>query len=759
MAKSPSLAKNGIFYLIYNIFNALFPFAIAIYLTKVIVLDTEVIGEVNYALNIVSYFALFAFVGIPTYGMREVAKCKDDPAALNKLFTELFLINTVTTTIACACYVALIFMVPAFRGELFMLYLIVGIEVVLNFFNISWLFEGLEKFGINAVVNVLCKTISFVFLVLFVKSEGQMLIYGLLSVLGISGYYFFLFLFFPKYVKFDFKGLHFKRHLKPILLLVVVNLAIEIYSLIDVTMIGVIIADSKAPVAYYKFAHQIQKTLLMVINTFTLVLVPRLAKFYKEEKYDDYNKLISGAFNLIIMLAIPMVIGVFFVSDAIVVWVYNEEFIASSPILKVLTLAILISPIGYLLGSRVCLVTNKEKYMPIAVGIGAVVNIGLNIWFIHLWGALGAAIASVASEVVVMVVYLIFSHKLFKLKVSILNFVKILVALLVMSGYLVAIYFLVEHQVLKICLEIVGAIIIYFGVLLLLREQTIFGAVKKLLHKGNNHPEIIEEPAPELTIEEVQQGGLVVLNKIKEICEKENIKYFLVYGTLIGAIRHKGFIPWDDDIDICMSRPDYERFINYFIEHQEELKPFELLHYRTNKKYIYPIVRVSDSRYKINYDNAKEYGLGLFVDIYPLDGYNPNDTKYNKKLLRLNSVIYVAGLKRMTKARNFLRNIPKFIIFIYTRFVSINRLLKKVDKLAQKYSYEDSEYVKPLVIKTLKPLAKKDIKELIEVDYEQYKYAIPKEYDAILKDTYGDYMELPPEEERVGHHFYKAYKK
>ncbi len=489
MAKSPSLAKNGIFYLIYNIFNALFPFAIAIYLTRVIHLEADTIGEVNYALNIVSYFALFAFVGIPTYGMREVAKCKDDPVALNKLFTELFLINTITTTISAGFYIGLIFIVPAFRGELLWLYLIVGIEVLLNYFNISWLFEGLEKFGITAIVNVLCKIVSFVFLVLFVKSEGHILIYGLLSVLGISGYYAFLFLFFPKYVRFDFKQLQFKRHIKPIVLLVVVNLAIEIYSLIDVTMIGIIIKDSKAPVAYYKFAHQIQKTLLMVINTITLVLVPRLTKFYKDEKYDDYNKLISNAFSLIIMLAIPMVIGVYFVSDNIVVWLYGDEYSVSSNILKILSLAVLISPIGYLLGSRVCLVTNNEKYMPIAVGIGAVVNIGLNIWFINLWGAVGAAIASVISEVVVMVVYIIFSHKYFKLKINVLNFVKILIGLIVMSGYLVAIYFLVKPEVLKIVLEIVGAIIIYFALLLILRENSCMSAFNKVFKRNK----IVEE--------------------------------------------------------------------------------------------------------------------------------------------------------------------------------------------------------------------------------------------------------------------------
>ena len=482
MAKRPSLVKSSIFYLIYNIFNAVFPFMTALYVTRI--MSSEVIGDVTYALNIVTYFALFAFVGIPTYGMREVAKNKDDPEALNRLFTELFLINAITTTISVGAYIGLVFMVPAFRGAKLLLYLIIGIEVILNYFNISWLFEGLEKFGIIAIVNVVSKVISFVFLVLFVKSDGENILYALFSVIGISGYYALLFCLFPKYTKFTFKGLHFKQHIKPIVLLVVVNLAIEIYSLIDVTMIGTIIKESKSAVAYYKFAHQIQKTILMVINTITLVLVPRLTKFYKDEQYDEYNDLLKKSLTVVILLAVPMVIGVMFVSDNVVVWLYGDEYIASSILLKVLSLAVLVSPIGYLLGSRVCLVTNNEKYMPIAVGAGALVNIGLNIWFIIMWGALGAAIASVISEVVVLVVYLIFSHKFFHFDVDIKNYAKILLAVVLMTGYLFAIHFLVPQPILKIALEVSGAILIYFLTLLLVRESSVFSMFKKVFKRG-----------------------------------------------------------------------------------------------------------------------------------------------------------------------------------------------------------------------------------------------------------------------------------
>ena len=481
MNKKPSLVLGSIFYLIYNIFNAVFPFITALYVTRI--MSSEVIGNVSYALNIATYFALFAFVGIPTYGVREIAKNKDNPEAMNKVFTELFLINIVSTTISTGAFIALIFIVPEFCGAHLWLYLIVGIEIILNLFNISWLFEGLEKFGIIAIVNVLSKVTSLVFLFLFVKSDENNLVYALLSVVGISGYYALLFALFPKYAKFTFRGLTFKKHIKPILLLVVVNLAIEIYSLVDVTMIGAIMRDSKSHVTYYKYAHQIQKTILMVINTITLVLIPRLTQHYNNGRIDEYNDLLGRALTIVILLSFPMVIGVMFVSDAAVVWLYGEEYIVSSMILKILSLAVIVSPIGYLLGSRVCLVTNNEKYMPIAVGAGALVNIGLNIWFINLWGEEGAAIASVVSEVVVVVVYLIFSYKLFKIKIDWFNYLKIFIGLVVMTGYLLLIHFLVNPLVLKISLEIAGAIVLYFGLLLVLRESSCLALFRKVFKR------------------------------------------------------------------------------------------------------------------------------------------------------------------------------------------------------------------------------------------------------------------------------------
>lgn len=124
----------------------------------------------------------------------------------------------------------------------------------------------------------------------------------------------------------------------------------------------------------------------------------------------------------------------------------------------------------------------------------------------------------------------------------------------------------------------------------------------------------------ELTLRQMQEGALNILKKLDGICREQGLRYFLFYGTLIGAIRHKGFIPWDDDLDVAMPRPDFDKLVAYCRRHRQELQPMQLMTVDDNPRYVYPIARFSDTRYRVKYQGIRDYGLGLFVDIYPLDG-------------------------------------------------------------------------------------------------------------------------------------------
>lgn len=479
-----SLAKNTIYYLIYNVLNILFPFLNGIYVARVL-LPTDV-GAVLYAQNIVQYFVILAFFGIPTYGLREIAKAKDDTLQRNKIFTELFIINMVSTLVFSAIYLGLIFSVASFRQNI-ALYLVVGLSLAFNMIDICWLYEGMEEFKFVSVRSIIFKTASFIALILFVKSTDDYLIYAIISVIGLGGNHVVNMLCHRRLAKFDFKGLNIKRHLKPVLLIVAVNLSIELYTLVDTTMLGIICGEEN--VAFYSYGSKINRIILQVVNTFTMVVVPKLASCVKEQDAKTFNELLSKTLRIIILLALPMIVGIQFVAGGIIEILYTSTYSSSATVLRILSLVIIISPIGYLLGSRVCLVTGHENKMLISVVIGAVCNIIGNAILIPYYKEYGAAIASVISEIVIMIVYVLQGKKFFTLSSVRLNALKIVIATLVIGVALILLSTLQLSKLLLIAVEIVVAVILYFTVLIILKEEDVFGVWKNLvakLRKANN---------------------------------------------------------------------------------------------------------------------------------------------------------------------------------------------------------------------------------------------------------------------------------
>lgn len=465
-----SLTKNSIFYLVYSVLNVIFPLITGIYVARI--LFPEDIGLVETARNLASYFVIFAFLGIPTYGLREISQARNDKKELNKLYSELIVINSISTFVFLILYMIIIFTVKAYRQNI-VVFLISGIAITLNFLNNSWLFEGLEKFDYISIRNFIFKCISLILLIIFVRDSNDYLTYAFITVVGTAGNYVLNVINSKRYVKFSLKQLNLKRHMKSIMYLVVVNLAIEIYSMVDITMLGLMC--KKEVVTYYAYGIKIQKILLQVINTFTMVLVPRIALYYKEDRMDEFNSLITKVLSIILIISLPIIIGINFVGDSLITKIYGETYIRSSDVLKILIMVILVSPIGYLLGSRIMLVTNNEKKMIVPVGVGALVNMVGNAYLIPRFEEIGAASASVISEVVVTVIYIVISHKYFeldrkKLKETLL---KVFVALSVMFLMLALTQYVFGVSFLLTLLQIPESMVVYFGTLMLLKERCV----------------------------------------------------------------------------------------------------------------------------------------------------------------------------------------------------------------------------------------------------------------------------------------------
>lgn len=257
-----------------------------------------------------------------------------------------------------------------------------------------------------------------------------------------------------------------------------------------------------------------------------------------------------------------------------------------------------------------------------------------------------------------------------------------------------------------------------------------------------------------IDINELRQIQVDILSKVAEYCEKESIRYFLGYGTLIGAIRHHSYIPWDDDIDIVMPRPDYNSFVANFNKTNNLIKVADRL---TISNYELPYAKVYDTRTEMiegMYKPNCQYGV--YIDVFPIDGYK--DFKTVKRIHLLSKFLNAKKAivdKRRAWGKTIIISLGKFLLLCLSESAIIN----KINSLATRYEYESCEMVdsmmSPYRLREICP--KKWFDNYILVEFEGKKYRIPENYDDYLRRIYGDYMKLPPKEKQVTHHVFKAW--
>lgn len=265
----------------------------------------------------------------------------------------------------------------------------------------------------------------------------------------------------------------------------------------------------------------------------------------------------------------------------------------------------------------------------------------------------------------------------------------------------------------------------------------------------------------DLTIREIQKLELDILSYFHEVCEEYNLTYYLAYGSLIGAIRHRGFIPWDDDIDVMMPRHDYYKFVEIIRKTPHDY--YKLVSTETDSNFTAPLPKIIDTRTRLiqHYDYSEKVALGVYIDIFMLDGaknsyedalqWYDESFKYYRDWRIADLAIFPPGKSKIYGLLRYIKNIRY-------KFHNISYYLNRLKEHNSRYQFEKCDYVSTLEVGTLPGLKCVWPKSYFEpksmTQFENREFYIPQNFNAILKSEYGNYMKLPPESQQKPHHVY-----
>ena len=463
--KNVSIAKNYIYNLLYQMLIILLPLITTPYLSRV--LKSDGIGIFSYTCSIVTFFILFGSVGLTLYGQREIAYVSTDSKELTKKFYELIIIRFVFLSISMLIF----YITFCINNQYSLYYKILLLEIIANIFDISWLFQGKEEFGKlvtrNSIVKILCLILVFTCIHTEHDLWKYFLIYVSADVLGNLVTWLYL----PKYlVKINKKELRFRKHIIPMFMLFLPQVAIQIYTVLDKTMIG-IITNNMSEVGFYEQAQKITKAALSIITSLQVVMNSRIAILYASKKKNEIKDNMERSFSFTWLLGIPLSFGIIGISHGLVSWYYGPGYEPVELILVVISPIILAIGFSSVIGVQYLVQVGKIKEFTKAIVYGCITNFILNIILIRYLNSTGAAIASVIAETVVFLVQLWYLKKDYSDLSILKGGYKPLIAGIFMLLIVKYLDLTLNISIMSTILEIIVGATIYLGLLILFKYK------------------------------------------------------------------------------------------------------------------------------------------------------------------------------------------------------------------------------------------------------------------------------------------------
>lgn len=469
--KGRSIGNNALLNILKNSLNILFPLITFPYISRV--LGPEGIGEVDYILSITAYFTLISTFGIPIYGVRELARIRDDKKMLNKVSNELFIISLITTVITYLLFIALVLTVPQFEGKT-LFFLVAGFLILFNTLGIEWLYEAMEDYLIITIRSILIKFVSLVLIFTLVRTSEDNLTYLSIIVFATVGANIFNLLLAKKYVRFrlSWSDLSLARHIKPLGIIFISTVVSSIYMGMDVIILGTLTSDFEL-VGYYSASVKINRIAITILASVSIVIVPRVSYYVKHGEKEKYESLLQRVLDINLQFALPLAAFLIIFSNEIIYVISGPEYGPAAITMRIITPMILTAAVTNILYNHVLIPQKKEKVILLASLVGGVLCIGLNLLLVPLYQQNGTAIATLVTELAVMLVELAFVFAFFRKFLFSVSQKNSLFSTFLLIILLLTLKWLISSPFILIGVSLISSVLLYFGVLLLLKDHNI----------------------------------------------------------------------------------------------------------------------------------------------------------------------------------------------------------------------------------------------------------------------------------------------
>ena len=481
---SKSLKLNAFFNVVRNVLRLIFPLITFPYVSRVLM--PEGIGKVNFANSIVMYFYTIASLGIGSYGIREAAKIRNDRLALAKFTKEMLSINMVSTLVSYILLAASLVFVKKFESYRILI-IVNSSSIILNTIGFEWLYSALEEYGYITLRSIIFQIISLALTFILVRNSDDVVNYALVSVISNVGSNVCNLIHARRYLDLKTKvKLEIKKHLKPIFLLFLSSIAITVFSILDTSMVGFIKDDVE--VGYYTSASKIIRMIRDLFPAISTVMFARVSYYVGTKETQKIKEVTGQIFNLFYALSIPICMGFILLMKPILLLMCGSEFLPAVAVGQVLAPLVILSSIsGYLSGAVLISFGREKIYMYVEVG-AALLDIVLNFAFIPKYGALGAGIATLITELVMFIVF----HISVKNEISGVKIKKALVQYIISSVIMaLVVYMEIKYlplsPILQILLGAVSGALIYFVILVIMKNDFLQSSLNNLKLKIGAH--------------------------------------------------------------------------------------------------------------------------------------------------------------------------------------------------------------------------------------------------------------------------------